>query len=35
VDESGLYERFKDLNEWLQRKGEAPRLRQRQGLHPV
>src|SRR3569833_591819 len=29
VDESGLYERFKDLNEWLQRKGEVPRIRQK------
>jgi len=35
VDESGLYERFKDLNEWLQRKGEVPRIRQKCGLHVV
>jgi hypothetical protein len=35
LDESGLYERFKDLNEWLQRKGEVPRVRQKTGLHPV
>ncbi|RFZ92938.1 DNA primase [Mucilaginibacter conchicola] len=33
VDESGLYERFKDLNEWLQRKGETPLLRRQSGLH--
>lgn len=32
VDESGLYERFKDLNEWLRRKGEVPHLRQKTGL---
>lgn len=32
VDESGFYERFKDLNEWLQRKGELPRVRQKTGL---
>ncbi|GAA4910544.1 CHC2 zinc finger domain-containing protein [Mucilaginibacter defluvii] len=35
VDESGLYERFKDLNDWLQRKGETPQIRQRMGLAPV
>ncbi|MFB9844096.1 toprim domain-containing protein [Mucilaginibacter ginsenosidivorans] len=33
VDESGLYERFKDLNEWLQHKGETPKVRQKVGLH--
>jgi hypothetical protein len=33
VDESGLYERFKDLNEWLQRKGEVPGMKQKKGLH--
>ncbi|MGF7073884.1 hypothetical protein ABIC84_001822 [Mucilaginibacter sp. 3215] len=32
VDESTLYERFKDLNEWLQCKGESPRVRQKAGL---
>lgn len=32
VDESGLYERFKDLNEWLMHKGEVPRIRQKVGL---
>jgi hypothetical protein len=25
VDESGLYEKFKDLNDWLRHKGEAPK----------
>ncbi|MBL4678229.1 MAG: toprim domain-containing protein [Mucilaginibacter sp.] len=35
VDQSGFYEPFKDLNEWLQRKGEVPRLRLRQGIHPI
>jgi hypothetical protein len=35
VDESGLYGRFKDLNEWLQLKGEVPRVRQKNGLHPL
>lgn len=31
VDESGLYEKFKDLNEWLQCKGEVQQLRQKVG----
>lgn len=35
VDESGLYSKFKDLSDWLQHKGELPRLRQKTGLHPV
>jgi hypothetical protein len=35
VDESGLYAKFKDLNDWLRCKGEAPKVRQRTGLRPV
>lgn len=35
VDESGFYERFKDLNDWLQRKGEVQRIRHKSGLHPL
>jgi hypothetical protein len=34
VDESGLYAKFKDLNDWLRHKGEVPKVRQRTGLHP-
>jgi len=35
VDESALYANFKDLNDWLQHKGEVPRVRQKIGLHAV
>jgi DNA primase len=35
VDESGFYDGFKDLNDWLRRKGEVPRQRQKAGLRPV
>ncbi|MEO3404900.1 toprim domain-containing protein [Mucilaginibacter sp. CAU 1740] len=35
VDESGLYEQHKDLNDWLRCKGEVPRLRKSAGLHLV
>lgn len=31
VDESGLYEKFKDLNDWLRCKGEVPQLREKLG----
>jgi hypothetical protein len=33
VDESGLYAKFKDLNDWLRCKGEVPKLRKSVGLH--
>jgi len=35
VDESSLYSQFKDLNDWLRCKGEAPKTRQKTGLSVV
>lgn len=35
ADESGLYAKFKDLNDWLRCKGEVPKVRQKAGLYPV
>lgn len=35
VDESGLYAKFKDLNDWLRCKGEVPKVRHRTGLSVV
>jgi hypothetical protein len=35
IDESGFYEKFKDLNDWLKHKGEVPQkvIGLRKGLH--